>query len=273
MKAFYFLFLLAIAAACGKGDPGRPKKPLVWVSVAPYQLFADRIGKEYLDVRSIVPWGADAHSFEPTPRQREALKSGGIWFRIGESFEKPLLSIFQDQWTIVDLRDGIDLINDFNNAQDRHIWMSPKLAQTQARTMEKILSEQFPEHQLTFQANLQSLLADLESLDSEIRRALEPVKNHVLLVSHPAFGYYCRDYFLQQLSVECEGKDPRPKHMEYILQQKRPDVAISLPQHNNKGTQMIADRFHLPIKMIDPYSYDYFETMRSLTNWIQSSHE
>ena len=268
-----FLFsILLFLSGCGSNQPLQPKKPLVWVSVAPYQFFTARIGGGHLDVRSIVPYGADAHSFEPTPRQRESMKDGKIWFRIGESFERPLISLFQDRWTIVDLCDGIDLINESTcggNHLDRHMWMSPKLVQKQARAIAKVLCEQFPEHRQEFEANLQTLIGDLEILDAEIKMALEPCKNHVLLVSHPAFGYYCQDYELSQLSVEFEGKDPRPKHLEFVMQQ-RPDVAIILPQHNNKGAEMIAEQFHLPITMIDPYSYHYFETMRALTKWIQT---
>jgi zinc transport system substrate-binding protein len=108
----------------------------------------------------------------------------------------------------------------------------------------------------------------MDALDSQLQQTLEPVKNQVLLVSHPAFGYFCRDYSLLQLSIEFDGKEPCPKHLEQLLNHKRPDIAIALPQHNNKGVRMMAKNLHLPIKVIDPYSYDYFETMHTLTQWV-----
>jgi len=49
---------------------------------------------------------------------------------------------------------------------------------------------------------------------------------------------------------------------------QRAELALALPQHNNKGTQIIADRLHLPIRMIDPYSPQYFETMLELAHMI-----
>jgi zinc transport system substrate-binding protein len=262
-------------AGCQKAPTQTSKKPLILVSVAPYQYIASRIGGQHVEVRSIVPQGADAHSFEPTPRQREALKEAKVWFRIGELFEEALLALPHQSWRILDLREGIDLISHSCShcrfdPQDRHMWMSPHLLQKQAAMIAGVLCEKFPMHRIDFESNLQSLIADLESLDMEIRGALEPMKNSVLLVSHPAFGYFCRDYDLEQLSVEFEGKDPRPKHLEFVMRQRRPDVAIALPQHNNKGAQMIAEAFHLPIKTIDPYSYDYFEMMRVLTKWIEA---
>ena len=172
---------------------------------------------------------------------------------------------------IVDLREGIDLIG--GEDPDRHVWMSPNLVKKQASKIAEIFSRQFPEHRREFEARYQSLIIELDALDSEIRLALDPVKNSVMLVSHPAFGYFCRDYSLQQLSVEFEGKDPRPKYLEFVLKQKRPDVAISLPQHNNKGVIVVAEKFQVPIQMIDPYSYHYFETMRALTKWIRSPYD
>lgn len=149
----------------------------------------------------------------------------------------------------------------------------PKIAQIQARKISKILCDQFPLYREAFEANLQTLLFDLESLDKEIEQTLIPLKNQFFLVSHPAFGYFCRDYSLEQLSVEFEGKEPCTHYLSQLLNQailKCPHVAISIPQHNNKGMQIIAQKLHLPIKMIDPYSHDYFKTMRCLTQWIAS---
>jgi len=279
MRHVIFFLLTALLAACGKPTPPpTPPKPLVLVSVGPYQHFAERIGKERLAVRSIVPAGANVHTYEPTPRYRETLGEAKIWFRIGEPFEIPLLPLLKDNLSIVDLRDGIDLIHtapccshSHGDTADRHIWMSPHLAKIQAEQMALALSETFPEFKEEFNNNLQELLSDFALLDEEIRLALPPSKQRTILVSHPAFSYFCRDYSLVQLSVEEEGKEPRPKHLEAILASarvKRPDAAIALPQHNNKGTQRIAQELRMPMKMIDPYSTDYFASMRTLTQWI-----
>ncbi len=283
MKIFTFLALttLALFCACAKKNQtsAAPSKPIVLVSIAPYQMFVERIAKGLVDVRAIVPQGANAHSYEPTPRQVESIRESSLWFRIGEPFETPLLKLFEAPQKIIDLREGVDLIHTHEMScshchmdhQDRHIWMSPKQAKTQAAAIAEMLKELLPEHTAAFEENLQALLCDLEALDAEIRQALSRVKDGVILVSHPAFGYFCRDYELEQLSVEYEGKDPRPRQLEAILRKAishRPEAAIALPQHNNKGAQMLAEELRLPIKLIDPYSPDYFETMRALAEWI-----
>ncbi|GAF19172.1 zinc ABC transporter, periplasmic-binding protein ZnuA [Bacillus sp. JCM 19046] len=38
-------------------------------SIFPYEDWAKKIGGDYVDVENIVPIGADAHTYEPTPQE------------------------------------------------------------------------------------------------------------------------------------------------------------------------------------------------------------
>lgn len=284
MKTSFTLFLIFFCCfGCGKqsGTPSR-SKPLILVSIPPYQFIAERIGGDVLEVQTVAPPGANPHAFEPTSRQTAAIARGEIWFQIGEPFEAKALSVLKGKnqnLMAVDLRQGIGLLQEPSlscnhcamDHLDRHIWLSPKLAAGQAETMAHVLSDRFPEHRNLFQKNTEQLRLDLEQLDREIEALLSSVQERVLLVSHPAFSYFCRDYHFEQLSVEYEGKDPRPKQLEEILQKAiahRAELALALPQYNNKGAQLIAEKLHLPVRMIDPYSTQYFEMMRLLAHMI-----
>ena len=48
----------------------------------------------------------------------------------------------------------------------------------------------------------------------------------------------------------------------------KPTLAIALPQHNNKGAQLIAEKLRIPVRYVDPYAADYFDTMRKLSELI-----
>lgn len=281
-------FLLAVFgagllfAACDKSEaPAEGQKPLILVSIAPYQFLAERVAGNSFTVQTVVPKGSNPHTYEPTSKQVAAIGKGSVWFLIGEPFEKRVLSVLKarnPELVSSDLRHGIDLIDDHDGCvhcsddhHDRHIWLSPKSAAAQAQAIAETLAERYPEGREEFFENAKALGVELASLDREIADTLESVQDRVLLVSHPAFGYFCRDYDIEQLSVEFEGKDPRPKHLEAIVRQaieKRAELALALPQHNNKGAQMIAERLHVPVRVIDPYSSDYFETMRKLAQMI-----
>jgi zinc transport system substrate-binding protein len=280
-KIFSTIFVAAIALYCiscnKKIEQAAPQKPVILVSIAPYQFLAERIAGEDFTVRAVVPPGANPHAYEPTSKQVTSIGQGSVWFRIGEPFEKKVLAVLKERNPALvdsDLRRGINLIGGgtcCGGHEDRHIWLSPKLAAAQSEEIERVLSEKFPESRDRFAENGKTLREELFALDREIASLLESVKDRVLLVSHPAFGYFCRDYDFEQLSVEFEGKDPRPRHLEEVVAQairQSAELALSLPQHNNKGAQLIAERLHIPVRMIDPYSHDYFETLRLLAHLI-----
>jgi zinc transport system substrate-binding protein len=149
--------------------------------------------------------------------------------------------------------------------------MSPKDTQTQVTEMARALQKTFPEKAGEIGKNLETLLADLKQLDQKIHSLLDSSRRRTILVSHPAFGYFCRDYGCHQLSIEYEGKEPRPKHIENILERavkERTEIGIVLPQYNNKGAQLIAEKLHIPVCMIDPYSPDYFCTLLKVARCI-----
>ncbi len=276
--------LLLLSVSCGK-KPLSPaaQKPLLLVSIAPYRFLAEQIAGPEFEVKAVVPAAANPHAFEPTANQVQEMGRGLVWFRIGEPFEGKIVKILKGKnpgLAVCDLRDGIELIEEGHGLEckhcsmdhlDRHIWLNPKLAGKQAAAIGRSLGELFPEKRDLFEKNLGKLLVDLESLDLEIQEILRPVENRLILVSHPAFGYFCKEYDIVQVSVEYEGREPRPHHLEEILKRavsQSMEVALALPQYNNKGAQLIAEKIHVPVHLIDPYSAEYFETMRKLAHLI-----
>jgi zinc transport system substrate-binding protein len=277
------IFLCLLMAGCSKSTPTPNSKPILLVSIAPYKFLTEEIAGPDFDVETVVPSAANPHSFEPTSHQVTKMGRSVVWFRIGEPFEGKILPILMQrnpELVTQDLRDGLQLIEEGHELGckhcsmdhfDRHIWLSPTLAQEQSAMIERVLSKEFPERKEIFQENLKKLRERLVALDGEIKEILRPVEKRTILVSHPAFGYFCKDYNFVQLSVEYEGKDPRPKHLEEILRRavsESMEVALALPQYNNKGAQLIAEKMHVPVHFIDPYSAEYFETMRKLAHLI-----
>lgn len=288
-KIFILFCLLAVAMSCSKTStpPKDPQKPVLLVSIAPYRYLTEQIAGPTFQVLAAVPPGADPHSFEPTSQQMQQLLQGQIWFRIGEPFEEKSLSLLRQKnkdLIVQDLREGISLIPESSthcphcseNHLDRHIWLSPKLAAVQAETIAAVLAQKFPEQKPIFEKNLGQLKATLLSLDQEINALLKDVEGRALLVSHPSFGYFCKEYGLTQLSIEYEGKDPRPKHLEHLLQEAKEHkvtIAFAQPQYNNKGAQILAEKLHLPVRLIDPYGPDYVETLTKLAHWIADPYD
>lgn len=253
--------------------------PTVLVSVAPYKLFVEKIAGDTVNVNLMVPAGASSHTYEPTPKQMIAASKSAMWFCIGESFENravAALKAHHPEMVIVDLRQNVDLINSDPQTGccccrasgfDLHIWMSPKQVETQARTIALALSKVFPEHTVRYQTGLNQLLAELQTLDTDIKTTLKPLANRLILVSHPAYAYFCRDYDLKQMSIEFEGKDPTPQQLTNTLNRAREAqlkrVYIQI-QYNSKGARLFAKELGGEVVMLDPYSEHYFDSMREI---------
>jgi zinc transport system substrate-binding protein len=283
---FFVPALILILTGCY--NPKTPKSPeppktLLLVSVPPYQSIVQQIAGDSFRVTTVVPPSADPHTYEPTARQLTEIAEGRIWFQIGEPFEKKLMPLLPKAEPL-DLRQGLEMIqtccahghHEDHDSMDRHIWLSPKMVALQIDTISSALSERYPEQQEGFASRSENLREKLTTLDQEIESRLHNTVTRSFLISHPAFAYFCRDFGCSQLSVEQEGKEPRPKELEELLAsavRSGARLAIAIPQHNNKGAQLIADKLKIPVRVVDPYANDCMETMRTLAELIENPYQ
>lgn len=275
-------YILAIFVLFGFVDCTAEEAPSVLVSIAPHKFFVEKIAGDTVTVQLMVPAGASAHTYEPTPKQMLAASRADIWFYLGEAFEAKAMASLKahnPKMTFYDMRNGVDMINVdpssgqccccHAHSQDPHIWLSARQAKIQAETITKALSSHFPEHAHTYEQALKDFLTELDALDQEITAILQPLKNRTLLVSHPAYGYFCRDYKLVQLSIEFEGKDPTPQQMTKILNLARAAhirrVFIQ-PQYSNKGAKLFASELGAKVVSLDPYSEHFMTSMLEIAN-------
>lgn len=261
-------------------------KPLILVSIAPHRAFVKAIAEETVDIQLIVPLGASSHTFEPTPKEVIKASNASLWFTMGEFFEKKFhnsICALKKEMIIEDLREGVDLIKIdestahcnccHNHLTDLHIWLSPKEVKVQVSKIEKVLSKLLPQHKERYKKNLIQFLLQLDKLDAEIQEILSKREKSLMLVSHPAYAYFCRDYEIKQLSVESEGKDPTAKQLTELLKNAKENkirVVFTQPQYNNKGTYLIANELNAEIVSIDPYSENLFETLLLIAQKISS---
>lgn len=250
----------------------------VLVSIAPYQgLVESIVGPEHT-VRLLVPGGVSSHSFEASPKQLDRLQNADLWFCIGEQFEQRVMEVVDLK--AVDLRQGVLLLHGHgcqhhrHDAADLHVWLSPEVLLIQIETILKAVTQQWPEQEEVFKTNSSMLKKSLRSLNSELKKRFEPYRGRAILVSHPAYGYLCRDIGIEQISVEVEGRDPTPKQLTELIQSVQLHqirVVFTQPQHGNKGAEIIARQMGLSIKELDPYHHDVIGNLREITEAFLTS--
>jgi zinc transport system substrate-binding protein len=295
MKIFFVkiscILLLFGLFGCGQANNNKalqPSKPTVLVSIVPYAHFIEQIAQGRVNVELLVPSGADPHTYEPTPKQVRAAHQAKLWIRIGDPFEEKILKALQNGNTgllTLQMWEKLPLLpleehahcshhHHGHEEQDLHVWLSPRMAKIQAERIEEALTSLLPESRSFFEKNLKSFLASLDQLDQEVSSLLAPLKGRAILVSHPAFGYFCRDYGLTQLSIESEGKEALPQKIASTLKEAahhRVGCVITQEQYSPKAAELVAEKLQLPIFRIDPYAENYFENLRQLANVVAQS--
>jgi zinc transport system substrate-binding protein len=270
MKKIFSLFLCLLCFGCSTSNNSKSK---ILVTIPPYAGLVKTLVKSKLEVEIFVPPGSNPHTYEPTPDQIKHFTQAKVWFRIGDPIENKMVQLLEQRNVkIVDLSKGWDLLEEpghDHEEKDLHLWLNPYITAEQVQQIAIVLSEQFPEMTSEIKESSLKLISDLKKLDAEISSKLIPFQGRYLLVSHPALGYYAERYGLHQLSVEIEGKDPRPQDIAHLMDElKEHPVPVVLiePQYNKKGALIIADKLHIPHEEINPYDEDYFGMLNHLTD-------
>ena len=270
------VFLICLVSPLCSGET----KPVVIVTISPYAFLVEKIAGGFICVKTIVPPLANAHLFEPTPKNLEAFKDAKLWIRMGEGFENQLVSSLRThnpKLVVLESWKGLSLISHHHARTaccgdwDRHIWLSPRQLMQQMPQIAAALIAICPEHREEISKRLKTFLDELDALNQRLTALLSSKKERAILVAHPSFSYFCRDYGLTQLSIEQEGKDPLPKQLQTLFSKAKKQTHRFLfvqPQFSQKGAKQVADKLSLSLYTIDPYAYDYLESLEAFAQTI-----
>ena len=183
-------------------DPITQQLPEITVvaSFFPIYEFAKQVGGDRVNIITLIPAGVEPHDYEPTIQQLQLAENADIVFFNGLGFEDSWI----DRVNNDNLVDTSVLSNLSQGSQLRnpHIWLDPVFAKAQVLQIEKALIEIDPNNKLYYQKNAMNFTDKLDSLDSEIRTALQTCGKKDFIAFHDAFGYFAKRYGLIQHSVQ-----------------------------------------------------------------------
>jgi ABC-type Zn uptake system ZnuABC Zn-binding protein ZnuA len=182
--------------------------------------FAANVGGDRVRVTSLLKPNLDAHDYEPSPADVEAIARADVVLENGAGLESWLHDTIASsgfQGPVVDTSQRVRL-RMAGGATDPHVWQNPRNAMVMAATIERALAAADPADAGRFQANLAAYTRQLQALDSEVQRQIDSLANKKLVTNHDAFGYYVDRYGLQLVgavipssdsSAELSGRDIR----------------------------------------------------------------
>ncbi len=284
-KKFLLLLIVPLFIVCCSFFSSKKQtttKSEILVTIAPYKYFVERLTDSSIEVKSLVPEAADPHGFEPPAKALVSLFKAKIWFLIGEPFEEQFLPIIKKndpELNVVQLDQNVAKPlhlscshHSHKSLEDRHFWMSPNVMKTQINLMAKTLKEFYPDKSDLITQRLAEINLDFENLDLAMTESIKKYDSHYLLVSHPAFGYFCRDYGLHQLALENETQDPSPKELATLfstIKEKGIKNIYVQKQHNYKMAKLTADSLNLKMVEVNPYKENYFVNMHSFSSQLE----
>jgi len=275
----------------------------VTVSILPQKYFVDRIGGDLVDVNVMVGPGESPHSYEPRASQMASLSESLVYFSIGVEFEDAWMdriSSANQDMQIIDLSEGIDRISAPEHSHhedshegsetgedhdadeehqemeelDPHIWTSPANGAVIARKIYRTLAEIDPENGQFYKENLDSLLQDIENLQVEISDALKSAGSGKFMVFHPAWGYFAREFGLEQLPVEVGGSEPSAQELAEIISEAEEEgisVIFAQPEFSTRSADYIADEIGGRVILISPLAEDWLSNLNQVAEILSEN--
>lgn len=184
-------------------DTGKLK---VIVTIYPLKEFAEAIGGDKVEVSLMVKEGIEPHEFDPQAKDLAELSNSKIFVYNGlgmETWLDKVLNTIQDKdkTHVVDSSKGVNEIKT-DGKVDPHIWLSLKEAKVQALNIKNEFVDSDKENAAYYEENYSKLVKSIDDLINKNEKRFSELKNKDFVTGHAAFGYLCRDFGLEQRSVE-----------------------------------------------------------------------
>jgi manganese/iron transport system substrate-binding protein len=260
------------------------------------------VGGDRVDVVTMVPPGADPHTYQPTPADlRNVLGANvAIWNGLGldHAAESLLAAQSLPNLTVATLAEGIEPIRGLpaghehetpeehaahagedEHAHDHaegnpHLWLDPTLAMRYVETIRDTLVRADPANAATYEANATAYLAQLAELDAWALQQVAqiPVERRKLVTFHDAFPYMARRFGLEQIGVvlRSPGREPSAQEVaELVTEMRKYDIpaVFAEPQFNARILELAARDAGVQVKRLYSDAFDsqvttYLDMMR-----------
>lgn len=265
------------------------QKKQLTVSIIPQKYLATFIAGDKFDVQAMLPVGSNHETYEPAPRDMEKISTSELYFALGAlDFELTWLDRFKasnPDMVIINTSEGIEMISGHNHSDDEgtehknhgidpHTWLSPACMKIQAATICKALSAVDTSNSVLYKENLTRFLSLADSVDKKIREILSGSEGKAILIFHPALAYFARDYNLEQISIEQEGKEPSPAYLGELIKMAKEKSIKSVfisKEFDTRNAEAIAREIKGKVVTFDPMAENWAENMIHLAELIAAN--
>ncbi|HEV8310233.1 MAG TPA: zinc ABC transporter substrate-binding protein [Methylomirabilota bacterium] len=196
--------LLAMLALVAMDSSAEQRKPKVVATTVQITALAKEVGGSTIQLKGLVPAGADPHEFEPVASDLVALEGADLILRHG---------IGLDDWLDRTLKAGkkAKLVTvtagvrprkgevDGKPVDDAHVWHDPTNAKKMVDNIAAALDRADPANKPTYDANAVAYKKKLDAAAAQVQAVINEISpaNRKLVTNHDALGYFARAYGLK----------------------------------------------------------------------------
>ena len=254
------LLTLLTVAACGGSPNSSATAPInAYQVITTTSIFADLAKMALGDaahIESIIPAGADVHTFEPSPSDVEKIQSADLIIANGLGLDSWIQSLIdaagKGEADTLLLGEGLDQESGWvylSNAEtpgtfDPHIWLDPKGAVLYVQRIADHVSRNAPDLAQRIAAASADGITRINAIDADLAvdfAAIDPDQRKIVTM-HDAFGYFARAYKIKivGVAVASPGQDPSAQEIRALIDAIRA-----------AGVTALFSEVQLPSKVLD----------------------
>lgn len=164
---------------------------------------------------------------------------------------------------------------DDHHGKDPHTWVSPSNVKIMAKNIYDTLIEVDPSNKEYFEKNYTNFIEEINQTDKKIKDILSVLpENSKFMVFHPSWGYFAKEYNLTQLAIEVEGKEPKPKVLQKIIDEAKEQnvkAIFTQTEFSDKSAKAIASELKIKVLKETPLAKDWSENLIKMANAIANN--
>ncbi len=282
-RIFSLVLFILIIAGCTHRTVDQGQR-VITVSIEPFRFFASEIAGDSYSINVIVPPGASPATYEPPPAVIKGISNSDMMIINGYlGFEMAWIDRMiglNEKVKVLKLADSQDLIasgshrhNDITHytGVDPHFWVSPLCARIIARDIRDFLVKNDPDREEIYNSNYMRLDSLILDTDSYIRSILSDSGKKSFMIFHPSLTYFARDYGLEQIAVETEGKEPSPSELKELIdngREKNLKTIFVQREFDMKNARLIGKEIGAETVVIDPLSNEWVGSLKEIAENI-----
>jgi len=195
----------------------------VTTTIYPLYSIAKEVGGDKIKLHNLIPFGVEAHGFDPSPADMAKLSKSDIFITSSDSMEPwkdKIVESLKIEQKVFDMSKHVKLRvaqeeNDEhheheNEGIDPHYWVSLNNYILMTESITKLFIEKDNANKDFYTQNANNYLEKIKKLKEKFDSSMDTCTNKKILVNHDAFGYFADDYGVKQYSISGMSPDDKP---------------------------------------------------------------